>query len=316
MFFGIIILAIFFSVNMGGSSFAAAFAGACGGKLISRKLAGFLFIFCVMFGAVTLGDHVSATLGKDIIAPQYLTQQAVLIIFFVAGLSMFIGNLIKIPQSTSLVTVAVIAGAGFAVNSINYSKILYCLFFWIALPVLSFILTWLITSYIYPPRSKNFWVYERYINQRGKLKIFAVLAGCFTAFSVGTNNVANVVGPLMADRTESVVLILLIFAVFYGTGGILFSGPIQTVGEKVVPLGLLTVSIISLVSGSLMIVASVFGVPQSFVMLQMGSLFAVSALKKGAVETWREPLTQRTFYSWMINPLVAFLFSYTLNRIF
>lgn len=310
----IFLIAAFFAMNMGGSSFAASFAAACGGKLIRRQTAIILFIIFVILGAVSLGHHVSITLGRNIVSPDILSQPALVIIFLVAGMSMFAGNIINIPQSTSLVTVAAIAGVGIAVDTVNFSKIFYCLIFWILLPLLSYLLTWLITGYIYPPRARNFWVYEKYINQRNKLKWFAIIAGCYCAFSVGANNVANVVGPLNSQNGGSVLASIFLFAVVYGSGSLVFTGAIKTIGEKVVPLGLLTVSIISMVSGSLMIVASAFGVPQSFVMLQMGSLFAVSVLKKGTSETWNDPVTRRTLYSWTINPVVALLTSFILSR--
>lgn len=311
----ILLIAAFFAMNMGGSSFAASFAAACGGKLISRQRAIILFIIFVILGAMILGHHVSKTLGRNIVSPDILSEPALVIIFLVAGISMFAGNMINIPQSTSLVTVAAIVGVGVAVDTVNYSKIFYCVVFWIILPLLSYGLTWWITGYIYPPRAQNFWVYEKYINQRNKLKWFAIIAGCYCAFSVGANNVANVVGPLNSQNGGSVLASMLLFAVVYGGGSLVFTGSLRTIGEKVVPLGLLTVSIISMVSGSLMIIASAFGVPQSFVMLQMGSLFAVSVLKKGASETWSDPVTRRTFYSWAINPVAAFLISYILSRV-
>ena len=61
----IIILAAFFAVNMGGASFAAAFAPSYGGKVLSSKKAGLLFITFVLIGAVTFGNQVSTTLGEN-----------------------------------------------------------------------------------------------------------------------------------------------------------------------------------------------------------------------------------------------------------
>jgi sulfate permease len=314
MDFVIFLVASFFAVNMGASSFAAAFAAAHGGNLLHRRTAVFLFIAFVILGALIMGDPVSSTLGRGIIAPTLFDNRVLIIIFLVGGLSMFIGNMIMIPQSTSLVTVAAIAGVGQAIQSVQYSKIFYCLFFWLVLPLLSFILTRFITGYIYPPRQKNFWVYEKFVNQKEKLKLFSILAGCYCAFSVGANNVSNILGPLTQGRSTLTAVVLL-FALIYASGSLFFNGSVRMIGSNVVPLGILTVSIISLVSGSLMLIASYFGVPQSFVMLQMGSLFAVSVLKNGGEETWGNPITQRTFYSWIINPIFAFIMSFILSKL-
>jgi len=112
MFILVILLAIFFALNMGGASFAAAFAAPYGSKLIKGQKAGLLFILFVILGSVLLGKNVSITLGQELMPPELISPKALAIIFFSAGLSMFVSNMMKIPQSTSLVTVAAIAGVG------------------------------------------------------------------------------------------------------------------------------------------------------------------------------------------------------------
>jgi sulfate permease len=316
MFFVMITLAIFFSMNMGGASFAASFAAAYGGKILSRKKSAILFVIFVILGSLIFGQGVALTLGNKIIPSNFITTKALIIIFFSAGISMFVANLMKIPQSTSLVTVASIAGVGVFYKQLILKTILFLIPFWIGLPIASYLLTYYLTGYFYPPRKKNYWVYEKFINHKEKLKVFVVIMSCYNAFSVGTNNVANVVGPLLSVTNLSMLNALFIFALVYGLGGFVFSGPIKTMGNKIVPLGLLTASIVSFVSGSLMIFASAFSVPQSFVMLKMGAVFAVASLKDGHQATFKNPVTLKTFYTWTINPILTFIFSYGLALIF
>ena len=279
--------------------------------MITRRNAGWLFIAFVIIGSLFLGERVAVTLGKNLVAPEVLNQKAIIVIFLSAGLSMFVANLIKIPQSTSLVTVASIAGVGAYYQKINVETFMYLLPFWIVLPVISYGLTCVLTSYVYPPRKLNFWVYERFANHEKKLKAFVIFSSCYSAFSVGTNNVANVVGPLLGTKI-SVITALVLFGFFYGLGAFVFNGPLKTMSQKIVPLGLLTATIISLVSGTLMIVASSLGIPQSFVMLQMGAIFAVSSLKHGQDSTFEHPLTRKTLYTWTINPVLTFFTSWLL----
>ena len=312
MIFVILLLAVFFTINMGGASFAASFAAAYGSKLINRRKAGLLFLTFVILGAVLLGSHVSRTLGRNIVEPSFLNEKALIVIFLAAGLSMFVSNLMRIPQSTSLVTVAAIAGLGAYFNSLNIKTLFFLIPFWILLPILSYVFTYVIAGYVYPPRKKNYWIYERLINQRRKLRNFVIVASCYNAFSVGTNNVANVVGPLVGHSTQNMLLALGVFAILYGLGSFTFNGPLKTAGDQIVPLGLTTASIISLVSGTLMIMASYFGVPQSFVMLQMGALFAVSSLKHGAEPTFKSDVARKTFYTWTINPIITFFVAFGL----
>ena len=312
----IIVLAIFFAVNMGGASFAASFAAPYGGKLIKRKNAGFLFIGFVVLGSALLGKNVSMTLGQELMPQQLIDSKAIIIIFFAAGLSMFVSNLMQIPQSTSLVTVAAICGVGVYYRQLDLKTLVYLIPFWILLPVFSYFLTRWMAGFIYPPRKKNFWIYERFINHRKKLRILVIVLACYSAFAVGTNNVANVVGPLMGSMEALTInQLLILFALVYGTGAFIFTEPIKTAGQKIIPLGLLTASIISLVSGTLMLFASAFGVPQSFVMLKMGAIFAVSSLKDEQQSTFQKPLTKRTLYAWTINPIITFFISLGLSTV-
>jgi len=326
MIFVIFILAIFFALNMGGASFAASFAASYGGKILSKKKASLYFILFVILGAVIFGKNVSLTLGEELIPSELLGPKSIMVIFLAAGLSMFISNVMNIPQSTSLVTVAAIAGVGAYWGQLSVKTIYYFMPFWILLPVISYVLTFFVAGYVYPPRKKNFWIYQKFVNQKNRLRQFVIVASCYNAFSVGTNNVANVVGPFVGwgqvpwerffQGSYSLVQLLLIFAVVYGLGSLIFAGPIKTAGQKIVPLGLLTASIISLISGTLMIIASCFGIPQSFVMLQMAALFAIATLKEGPDVTFNSSIARRTFYTWTINPVITFCVSLGLCYLF
>jgi sulfate permease len=301
---------------MGGANFAASFAAPYGGKLIKSQKAGFLFIGFVALGAVLLGKNVAVTLGQELVPQQLISSKAIAIIFFSAGLSMFVSNLMKIPQSTSLVTVAAITGVGVYYGQLNLKTLYFLFLFWTALPVLSYFLTHILTGLIYPPRKINFWIYERFINHQERLKTLVIALACYNAFAVGTNNVANVVGPLMGPANAlELKSLLIVFALIFGAGAFIFIEPIKTAGNKIIPLGLLTASIISLVSGTLMLFASAFGIPQSFVMLKMGAIFAVSSLKDGRQSTFQKPLTKRTLYTWTINPIITFFVSLGLSHV-
>jgi phosphate/sulfate permease len=312
MMYLIFLLAIFFTVNMGSSTFAASFAAAYGSKVVSWKKAVVLFLIFVTLGAVVFGQKVSVTLGNKIIPAEYVSPRVLIIIFLAAGLSLLVANLMKIPQTTSIVTVATIAGVGTYLNRLNIDTILFMLPFWIILPIVAFGLTYLIGRLIYPPRKGNFWIYERVANQQNKLKNFVIISSCYNAFSIGTNNVANVIGPLKGAGFIDLTLGLFLFGLVYGAGGQVFKHPIQTASNKIVPLGLLSASLISLVCGTLILFASSLGVPQSFVMLKMAAIFAIGSLKHGKTETFNEPITKQTFITWTINPVITFFVSYGL----
>ncbi len=310
------LLLILFALNMGGNNFAASFAAAYGGKILTRRKAQILFAIFVFLGAIFMGQPVSETLGNRIIPSQLIKFDTLLIIIISATVTLFIANLLHVPQSTSLVTVGAILGVGIYFRNIYSETFLYLMPFWIFLPVIGYGLTYLLGKVIYPPRKSNFWIYEKLVNHEERLKAFVIIASCYTAFSVGANNVANAVGPLsgvgIIGKTAGLVLIAPIF----GLGSLVFQGSLKTTGEKIVPLGLLTATIILLVTGTLMVTASLLGVPQSFVMIKVAAVFAISGLKNGHKLTFTNPLTKKTYLSWIITPLIAVMISYVLLALF
>jgi len=228
----IIGLALFFSVNMGASNFGVTFAAACGSKAITPKRAQALFALCVVAGALCLGREVTSTLEGGIIPAFIITPKVCIIILFSAVLSIFISNILQVPQSTSLVTVAALMGVGLYFHQVMWKNILWMLPFWIFLPVAGYFLTYFIGKMIYPPRKVNFWIYEKLVNHKSRLKAFVIFSSCYNAFSVGTNNVANVVGPLVGSEMIAPVIGLLVMAPFFGVGSVLFPGALKTSSER------------------------------------------------------------------------------------
>lgn len=301
-----------FALNMGGSNFAAAFGAAIGGKTLSQKVAKVLFILSVILGAMVLGQPVTKTLSQGIVPKGIINFETTLVILISATFSLFIANLLHIPQSTSLVTVGAISGVGLYFGNVNMKAFSYMVPFWLFLPAIGYILTLWLGRVIYPPRKSNFWIYEKIVNHKDRLKAFIIVTSCYNAFACGTNNVANAVGPLVGANIVSQNIGLGLTAPIFGLGALLFPGPTETTSVKIVPLGLLTASIICLTSGTLMLLASGLGIPQSFVMLKMASLFAIGTLKDGHSYTFSSSIAKRTYLTWGITPILAVIISYLL----
>ena len=275
------------------------------------KASVFFMIFAVL-GAVTLGQPVTRTLSREIVASRWIDPDVCLVILIAATGCLLAANRLHLPQSTSLVTVGAIVGVGLYLGKVNFQVFAYLVPFWILLPVAGFFLTRTLGRLIYPPRKGNFWVYEKVVSHRKRLKAFVILASCYNAFACGSNNVANAVGPLVGAQIVSPLLGLALLAPVFGLGGLVFPGMLKTAAEKIVPLGLLTATILCLVSGTLMVIASSLGIPQSFVMIKMASLFAISSLKNEDRAIWKNPLIVKTSLAWVVMPVIATVVSYLL----
>lgn len=310
----LILLVVFFVVNMGASGIAPSFAAAYGGRLIKRWKAVAFFSVFVIIGAIVLGRNVSLTLGKGLLPGEHLNFNTVFIVLLAASLSLFLANLLRIPQSTSQVTVGAITGAGLYFKQL-YTETLFLKIIpaWIILPSLSFLLTFILCRKVYPPKHGNLHIYEKIFVHEKKMRLLSLLVSCYVAFAIGTNNVANAVGPLFGAGIIGLSQGLVLISPIFGIGAwIMGRGTLETAGKEIVPLGVFSSTLVSFVTATLLIVASIIGIPQSLVQLNVFSLFAISCLKNGHKSTFELHVTRKTFAIWIITPLLAMGIAYVL----
>jgi len=314
--FLLILVVIFFAVNMGASGIAPAFASVYGARWIKKRKALLLFGFFVILGAVVLGRNVSMTLGKSLITQGALNTRVVLIILAAATSGLFLANILRIPQSTSQVTVSAIVGAGLYLGGLNTKTLfLKILPAWFILPALSYLFTLLIYRKIYPPEHDNLHIYEKMFANEKRLKLSALVVSCYVAFAIGSNNVANAVGPLYGAGLLSILPGLLLVSPIFGLGAwVLGKGPLNTAGKEIVPLGLFSSTLVSFTTATLLLVASFLGIPQSLVQLNLASIFAVSSVKNGHKYTWDQHIIQKTVWVWLITPIISLMGSFLLLR--
>lgn len=310
----LIILVIFFAVNMGASGIAPSFAAVYGGRLVKKKKALILFSVFVLLGAVILGGNVSFTLGKNLLPQEFLNFDTALVIIFAASLSLFLANILKIPQSTSQVTVGAICGAGLYFRHLYFKTLFFKIIpMWFILPLLAYFFTFILYRLIYPPKHDNLHIYEKLFSQEKKLKITAIVVSCYVAFAIGSNNVANAVGPLFGAGIIRIMPGLTLVAPLFGIGAWLMGkGPLDTAGKEIVPLGIFSSTLVSFVTATLLIFASLLGIPQSLVQLNICSIFAISALKNGHRSTLDLHITKMMFIVWVITPLLSVIITYLL----
>lgn len=310
----LIIIVIFFAMNMGASGIAPSFAAIYGGKLIKKKKALGLFSIFVILGALSLGKNVALTLGKGLLPQALLNLDVVMIILASAAFCLFLANIFKIPQSTSQVTVGAIVGAGLYFRHLYWNTLLIKIIpMWIVLPLLSYMFTFLLYRVIYPPNHNNLHLYEKIFAHEKKLKLSALVVSCYVAFAIGTNNVANAAGPLFGAGIINILGGLILISPLFGVGAwTMGKGPLQTASKEIVPLGLFSSTLVSFVTATLLIFASILGIPQSLVQLNLCSIFAISCLKNGHKCTIDHHITRKTFIIWMVTPLLSIAISYLL----
>lgn len=320
------LMAMFMAVNMGGSGTAPSFSAAYGAGVIRKSIIPGVFGIMVFLGAIVAGKGTATTIGKGLLAPELMTFEVVSIILFAVAVSLLIANLAGIPQSTSQSTVFAVSAAAFHYHSLNTGKLFSEVIpAWFILPVLSFIICFLIGKYIYKPIRRKGYTISRKVNESPVLKGLIVLMSMYVAFSIGSNNVANAAGPIASmtanelgiSISENFILIMilatLIVAPCFGIGSSLFGHKIvRKTGKEIVLFGRVEAVIIAFVSASLLLMASVTrGIPTSLVQLNVAAILGIGVAKLGFKNIFRKTEVNRFFVMWIIAPVISTVITIT-----
>lgn len=314
------IIAMFLAINMGGSGTAPAFSAAYGANILKKSLIPGLFGIMVFVGAIVGGKETAKTIGKGLLAPEMMSFTVVSIILFSVAVSLFVANLFGIPQSTSQSTVLAVIAPAIYFNCLNSEKLMFEIIpTWFIMPVVSFFLALFIGKYIYRPIRKRGYTISKKVNDSYFLKGLIVVMSLYVAFSIGTNNVANAVGPLaiMAGNEMNIngdhsvhimILATLIVAPSFGIGSSIFGHKIvKKTGKEIILFGRIEAVIIAFISASLLLTASlVKGIPTSLVQLNVAAIIGVGVAKLGFKNIFRKTEVNKFFVMWVIAPVIAF----------
>ena len=319
---------MFLAINMGGSGTAPSFSAAYGANIIRRNLIPGLFGIMVFLGAIIAGKETTTTIGKGLLSPEMMSPLIVSIILSSVAITLLITNLLGIPQSTSQATVLSVVAPAMYFNTLNSQKLFYEIIpTWFILPVISFIICFLIGKYIYKPFRKKGYTISKKINDSYILKGLILVMSLYVAFSIGANNVANAVGPISTmtinrlniSSNENYILVItlatLIVAPCFGIGSSIFGHKIvQNTGKEIILFGKIEAAIIAFVSASLLLVASLTkGIPTSLVQLNVAAILGIGVAKLGFKNIFKRTEVNKFFITWIIAPVISFSLSLLLT---
>ena len=322
--------AMFLAINMGASGTAPAFSAAYGAGLIRReRIAGVFGIF-VLAGALIAGRKVAVTVSRGILPEDIMGITLTTIILMSVALSLLMANLLKVPQSTSQATVAALVGPAVYYDVLKAHKLVFEVIpTWLILPVVSFFLTLAIGKLIYSPLNKRLTNGFSRVTHHPFLKIAVLAASCYVAFAIGSNNVANAAGPIIAMATKSMgevseatALMIMIFATLlvapcFAIGSSIMGGRVlETTGREIVEFGPLGAVLVAVVTATLLLVASVSrGIPTSLVQMNAASIMALGVTKEGWRFVASRTSVRKLLVVWIVSPLLALGISFGLTAL-
>lgn len=307
-----ILLGLFFAMNIGGSGAAASMGISYGSGVVKKGLGLLLCSVAVFLGAWLGGGEVVKTMGSGIVPESTFTVQIALIVVASATLSLFLANIFGIPLSTSEVAVGSVVGAGLVYQSVFAGKLFWIMSFWFVTPILAFVLAIAASRFLKQKRIKK-WITTPKAPQI--LAILVVLMGLFEAFAAGMNNVANAVGPLVGAGILSSGNGVFWGGLFVAFGVLLFGRRVlETNGKKITKLKLEEGCIISGTGATIVVLASLFGIPVPLTQITTSSIIGIGFTKDG-LKVLQKDIVVRMLTIWVVSPVLSMILTYTLIQL-
>lgn len=276
------------AVSIGANNSAAEMGPAYGAGILSRRQALGLIALFAFAGAASMGQRVVHTMGRGLTRDDILADNlgAVLLVSAATLGLVTLANALRTPLATSQVAVGAVVGVGLFHRAADLRLAAVIFLWWLFTPLLSLGTCWLLGRYCYP-RLRD-WIGSLPTERlaRGVLGGAVILSSCWMAFSAGTNNVANAVGPAVGAGLLSPGGGVLLGGVGMALGALLLGGRlIATVGRDITSICPVCAVLVQLVAGSLIFAASRFGIPVSLAEIVTCAVIGFSLAANGLSRT-------------------------------
>ncbi len=323
---------LFLGWSLGANDAANIFGSAVGSKMLRFKTAAIIAGFFVIIGAIVQGAGASETVGK---LGQIDKMAGAFTVALSAALSVFAMTRYKLPVSTSQAIIGAIIGWNFFTNSpTDTNELSKIVITWISGPILGAafsILIYLIVRKIFYRIKIN--IIKRYII----LKFAIIIIGAFGAYSLGANNIANVMGvfikssPLTNFSIGNIVIsstqqLFAIGGIAIAIGIFTYSRRVmETVGSDIFKLSSITAIIVVLSQAMVLFIFSSTSLSNFFVSIGLpaiplvpvsssqiivGSVIGIGLIKSPHNINFK--ILRNISIGWIITPVTAGILSYIL----
>lgn len=288
---------VFMGWSLGSNDSANIFGTAVFSKKIRYRTATILCSLFVLIGAVLEGRGGMRTLGG--LAGQ--TLNSAFAASLAAGLTVTLMSVLKLPVSTSQAMVGAIIGAGLMRGSLNLSglgKVVIC---WIGTPIGAALLTMI----MYPVLGRLLAALRLNILTRDEvLKWGLIAAGCYGAYALGANNVANVTGIYVETGQLTELQAALLGGASIALGALSYSKNVMiTVGKKLVKLDPFSAFVAVLAMSLVVHFYAGVGVPVSTSQGIIGAVLGFGLVK--GTQTINTRTLLRIVFGWIGTPAIA-----------
>jgi len=293
---------VFLGWSLGANDSANVFGTGVATGTVGYRTAIWLTAAFVMLGASIEGPKCMATIS-DL---SRLHSLDAFVCALSAAVTMTCLTFLAVPASTSQAIVGAIIGAGLVSATADFSKVYKIVACWGLTPIGGIFLGYTIH------RILGF-VLSRVVRDIRRLDMVYFLgilfAGCYGAYSLGANNVANVTGIYVGSGMFSPETAALIGGLSIASGVLTYSRKVMmTIGKGIVPLDPFSALVAVLAEALTLHLFTQIGVPVSSSQAIVGAVVGIGLV--GDVRTISPKMLLKISGGWLATPLFAGLVSY------
>jgi len=298
----IVLSGVFLGWSLGANHFANVFGTGVTTGIVRYRTAAALTAVFVLAGALLEGPKCMTTVG-------HLSRLAPLEAFacaLAAGLTMTALTFFALPASTSEAITGAVVAAGIISGSADFGKLYKIVSCWIFTPISGIIIAYVLHRFLD-------WLLDRTvtsITSRNLLySVGVVAAGCYCAYSLGGNNVANVTGVYVGSGVLSAEAASLIGGLSIALGALSYSRKVTlTIGKGIVPLDPFSALVVVLAEALTLHLFTQIGVPVSSSQAVVGAVVGVGLV--GSLRTVSPAMLAKIALGWVLTPVSAGLLTY------
>jgi inorganic phosphate transporter, PiT family len=304
-----VISGIFLGWSLGANDSANIFGTGVTTGLVKYRTAIFLTAIFVLIGSIIEGSKCMRIVG-DL---SRLVPIEAFLCALAAAITMTILTYFAIPASTSQAIIGAVLGAGILSGSADYFKLLKIVTCWILTPIGGIIFAYLLyhgLKLIFDKTIPSL-TYRNTIYAAG-----IVVTGCYGAYSLGANNVANVTGIYVGSGLLSCETAAFIGGLSIASGALTYGKKVMiTVGKGIAPLDPFT-ALVTILAGALTLhLFTQIGVPVSSSQAVVGAVVGVGIV--GGIRTLNPSMLVKIAVGWLMTPfaagLMTMLFIYVMD---
>ena len=229
-----------------------------------------------------------------------------------AAITMAVLTFLAIPVSASQAIIGAVIGAGILSGAADFSKLYKIIICWIITPVSGIFFGYCLhrsLRYVLDKTITNI-THLNYIYSTGIL-----VAGCYGAYSLGSNNVANVTGVYVGSGLLSTGMASLIGGISIAFGSLTYGKKVMmTVGKGIAPLDPFSAFVTILAEALTLHIFTQIGVPISSSQAIVGAVIGVGIV--GGLRTVSARVVTKITIGWFMTPLAAGILTVLFIKLF